>query len=149
MYSISAKQLAYLFFLGIPTLLIVIGGPSIWQALRSYAYTSTAPGIVTSAAVIPGSGGNIDLRYEFEVEGRKYQGSRFDSGGFFNSRKYLTQQRFLNEHTVGSKVIVFFDPAAPDNCTLVRGLTAVHIIALIIIVVLPLGALRVWRGRMS
>jgi len=78
-----------------------------------------------------GTGFSCSVKYEYEISGKVYYGSRISFIGFeTTSKKYIN--RMLKKYKVGTNVIVYFNPKNFSDCVLER-VNLITIISLIFI----------------
>ncbi|MEO7034664.1 MAG: DUF3592 domain-containing protein [Polyangiaceae bacterium] len=87
------------------------------MAKRARAWPSAKGTILSSVVEVDEGATQIHVVYEFEVRGvvRRRTRLRFGNEPFYRQR---TIDEVSERYRVGASVLVFFDPAAPDNCTL-------------------------------
>lgn len=68
------------------------------------------------------------VRYRYTVAGQTYEGGRINIGAQVGSSK-RDAERILAPYPPGSTVEVFYDPAAPENAVLERGINKTPVYA--------------------
>lgn len=109
---------------------------SAWFAVRRFRLArnsqawASAEGKITHASVESegtGDGFKVYIRYEFEVEGKKYENNKTDFGVLFS--RYLNRKYFLSESRANAyakevlsapRIVVWFDPGNPACSVLNR-----------------------------
>jgi len=73
------------------------------------------------------------VRYRYEIDGQRYEGSRIRWAAYEGHRKYTRARRMLDQYRSGSAVKVHYDPQRPAVAVLQPGHAAVirpvHVIA--------------------
>jgi hypothetical protein len=103
-----------------------------FQQLRTLGF-ETADGVITRSAVRTEHGGDglthaLEVAYDYEVDGRRYTGTRYAHGMF--STNTGAWHRVSAELPVGARVPVHHDPADPSDTVLVAGPTGVQLVML-------------------
>lgn len=76
--------------------------------------------------------------YRYAVQGKEYEASRI---GFQEYYPGIDPQAFINEHTVGSRTMVHYNPDNPSDGCLAPGVKAVHFSPFFIaVIVIAMGA---------
>jgi hypothetical protein len=128
-------------------------------ALLAFARTSTgwlsAPGRVVASGRAASQGivshdtdRRLSLLYEYEVGGRKLQGTRIRFGdAIWAATARSTVRRLLLQYPPGREVTVFYDPLHPERCTLDRKLDDLPFYpTMAVAAILLLGGLSVLLG---
>jgi len=100
-------------------------GRTLLNATRSRSWPSVE-GVVTRSSIVKRGGQRstsgfspfLELSYRYEVEGRQLEGSRVDFGDLGKEKR---PQELERRYPVGTRVTVFYDPAAHGMSTLTRG----------------------------
>ena len=121
-----------LLFFSAPFILVGIlgvgwGTHGLVQGLRCKSWPHVE-GIVTAAEMTmqPGSGDTQDtyggkVSYDYQVGGKYYSAERL-SFGDYTSGSTGHAQSILNRYRPGSKVVVYYSPADPENAVLETGI---------------------------
>ncbi len=120
-------------FLGL--LFVMIGGFEFLQGLKTNDWPAAAGKIVDSKIVeseVSGSSGRrktsssdrdytVDVRYSYEVEGRKLEGDRLRYGNeSHDSRASAMEEQ--SRFAPGKEVQVYYDPKTPNRSVLIKGI---------------------------
>ncbi len=79
-----------------------------------------------------------EVAYTFEVNGKKYQGSRIALAAS-DSRSQATASQLAQKYSEGTHHPVYYDPSNPQNCVLEKGAGWFHYLVLLVPVVFLLG----------
>ncbi len=116
-------------------LFVMIGGFEFRQGLKTNDWPAAAGRIVESKIVekkVDGSSGRsrsriserdytVDVRYSYEVEGRRFEGDRLRYGNeSHDSRASAREEQSLL--AVGKEVQVYYDPKTPSQSVLIKGI---------------------------
>ncbi len=104
-------------------------GCVLFQQARATTFP-TAEGVVTRSNLVKGRGDEgpvyqLAVAYDYEVNGQKYTGSRYNSVDLNTGKR--SWQRVADELPVGARVPVYYDPADPAESMLRPGPTGAHI----------------------
>jgi hypothetical protein len=93
------------------------------RRLAASTHWPTVPGIVLESAVATTSNGHRQLyrpvvRYRYEVDGQRYEGSRIGWGALAGFRKFTRARRLLDGYRPGGTIAVYHDPQRPSLAVL-------------------------------
>lgn len=103
---------------------------ALYQQARALTFDTT-DGTVTRSAVATGRDGDggashrLDIAYEYQVNGRRYTGTRYSRAEMGTNSKAWHAIR--DELPVGTRVRVWYDPGDPADAVLRPGLTGFHL----------------------
>jgi hypothetical protein len=119
-------------FMGIWSAVVVpfngLAGWTLWQQTRTADFAETE-GVITKSTLKCHSGSkggktySLDVEYDYEVDGRKFTGTRYCYGEM--STNDGTWSKVQKELPAGKTVPVYYDPADPSDAVLRRGLTGI------------------------
>jgi len=123
-------------FMFIGLVFFVLGGYQLLEGLTTKDWPA-APGKIQSSKVQIGSSNShepartiqtgsrrrysVDVRYQYEVDGQKFEGSRLRFGKV-SYKKRSKAQKEKNLFLPGKEVEVFYDPANPQSSVLIKGI---------------------------
>lgn len=120
------KKTFPILFLFAGSIILIIGSSKLWDAHKSSTWEST-PGIITSSKIEDELTSDSTvvfharINYAYEVNGKKYDGTRISFGDFSSSsseRPFEITQRY----SLGKKVDVYFNPENPKDSLLLPGI---------------------------
>lgn len=103
-----------------------LAGVVLWQQARTYDFAETE-GVVTRSQLKShrepkgGTTESLDVAYDYEVDGRRYTGTRYCYGAMGTGD--ATWSKVQRQLPVGKTVPVYHDPADPADAVLHRGPT--------------------------
>lgn len=115
----AARIFHVLIGLGLIALLLVAFVRDLYHFPRSATWPTTR-GEVLESSFIRDDTFSIDFRYAYSVDGVDYEGSRIT---FFQYAVFANQyqnQRFIEEHPVGTPIEVRYDPLDPSRSVVMR-----------------------------
>jgi hypothetical protein len=98
---------------------------------------------VVSSQVASGSDGDtfrVDIAYTWTVEGREYQGSRYNFMSGSSSSGYESKAAIVAQHPPGSQATCWVDPGHPDQAVFSRDFSWVYLIGLFPLIFVAVGA---------
>ena len=105
--------------------LILVGRLRLRRDADSTAWPAVNGVILDSAIAADRDGGRQlfrpVVRYRYEVDGRRYVGSRIQSAANEGFRKYTRARRVLDRYRAGSTIRVHYDPSRPGMAVLQPG----------------------------
>jgi hypothetical protein len=105
--------------------LILAGRLTLQRGADSTAWPAVKGVVVDSAIAADHDGGRQRfrpvVRYRYEVDGRRYEGSRIQSAAEDGFRKYTRARRMLDRYGTGSAIKVHYDPSRPGTAVLQPG----------------------------
>ncbi|MCA9285286.1 MAG: DUF3592 domain-containing protein [Phycisphaerales bacterium] len=120
-----------LLMIGIVLAVDVFMGRDIWHQADAAKRFATTTGRVLESQVETrrGSKGRTSykarIRYEYEIDGRRYQSSRLSYFDVSSSRTHAT--RLVKSHPIGAETPVHYDPLDPSRAVLLNTFTAEHL----------------------
>lgn len=108
-------------FLGL--LSFTLGGFVTLRGMRTNQWPATTGRIIESKVnESPGKGRKyvVSVRYAYEVDGQKFEGNSMGYGTKDYSRSRARKE--LSLFPMGKEVQVYYDPAAPSQCVLFKGI---------------------------
>lgn len=104
------------------------GGGYMWyeqdQRINSY---ETTEGTVLSSQVYddPNGADYIDISYEYTANGETYRSSNVEPGNGDDSMSRSRAEEFVENHSQGEPITVYYDPANPANAYLIEEQTII------------------------
>ena len=122
-------------FMFIGLVFLLLGGYELLQGWKTKDWPA-APGKILSSQVQSGNSNShgparttgtgsrrrysVDVRYRYEVDGQKFEGSRLRFGNV-SYKKRSKAQKETDRFLPGKEVEVFYDPANPQSSVLIKG----------------------------
>ena len=116
--NMTPKSALLIFIAAVLTILLFGFCPAIIRSLRSRAWPH-AIGHITEISIYHDPPvrrvyiWRVRMRYIFNINGKKFYGTRYTSTGEFYSGRKDYCGNFLNNHPVGSVVTVYYNPQNP------------------------------------
>ena len=105
--------------------LILAGRLTLRRGADSKAWPAVEGVVLDSAIASDRDGGRQRfrpvIRYRYEVEGQRYEGSRIQSAVKQGFRKYTRARRVLDRYRAGSAIKVHYNPSRPGMAVLQPG----------------------------
>lgn len=138
-----------LFWTSIVGLFDVVIGAALVAGLRSQSFAST-DGVVTASEVRMTDGSrssnyDVDIHYTYQVDGQKFEGSRYGYAQFASSDSEWTR-RVVAQNPKGASVRVHYDPANPAESVLVPGIESSGLFMLMFMTPFNVVMLGLWYG---
>lgn len=103
-------------------LVMIGGGGYMWyeQSQRIDSYESTEGTVLSSDVYDDHDGGDyIDITYEYIVDGETYRSSNVRPGFGETSVSRSRAEEFVQNHSEGEPITVYYDPVTPSNAYLI------------------------------
>ena len=148
----TPKSALLIFIAAVLTILLFGFCPAIIRSLRSRAWPH-AIGHITEISIYHDPPvrrvyiWRVRMRYIFNINGKKFYGTRYTSTGEFYSGRKDYCCTFLNNHPVGSVVTVYYNPQNPYDCLIKPSIDYRHIFIMafiLLLLLLELGILVGW-----
>jgi hypothetical protein len=114
------------------------------QQLVTCRFVETQGEILESEVVDQGKTDGFRVSYRYSVNGTTYEGARLRYGGG-NGESGDWAIKMKAQFAAGSKIPVFYEPSAPNNAVLVRGIEGVDLFALQFLTPFAVVMLALWR----
>jgi hypothetical protein len=144
--------LFFLFWMGIPALMLVFLGRPALQTADTYAWKKTKCVILDSRVVEPGADSGKSyafvVKYRYTWQGRHYTSDKLSLSGK-SSSNYADVQKLAERYAMEANAVCYVNPAAPDQAILQRDSLWFLAIGLVPLGFVAFGALTlfwVWRG---
>lgn len=122
-----------IFIIGIASM---VRGYQIWQYGQASRAWPTVLGMILDSSIRVEDDPDFEekmnylrVRYEYQFEGTRYEGTRLKIGGVASSTDREGSQKRLMQYPTGKQVTVYVNPLKPDEATLEPGINYTGVIA--------------------
>lgn len=121
-----------------------------WSSqFRAQLHYQRTEGRLTSCQVTTQEGEDgatfgVQVHYQFEVASKKYESDRLRYQSFASTSDRTWAEDYVQEHSPGSKVTVYYDPQNPQECVLETGLSGSDLVLALLITPFNAVALVGW-----
>lgn len=119
--------------------ILVVNSMLLWSKARNWP---TAEATISEAKIVEshdsdGSTYRAAFKYEYTIDGKQFSNDRYGLMRFSGSRRGAKKR--LNQHPVGSKITIYYDPLEPEESLMNRQLGWEMLLGLIPIVFIVVG----------